>query len=370
MIKIKIEIKNYESIKELKTEFKKGITLITGKTNTGKSALIRAIQDFYSNSATESEINNEETNMLIKIDGNQFSRNKTSKQYILDGKEFNTPGRGQFEELKKIGLGDVNFQNQQSAPFLLFETPSNKYKYIIGEKDNKLIEVSDKMKEDLNSLKSINKVKTKELTQKENKSNIIKEELKEQNYYELKELDKKIDILLEQKKNIENINDKIISIETKEKDFNNMKIINKNQLDEIKNKIEHFEKLKRLKIQKDKISKITQELNNIETIEEDRLFEIKQLIIKKEIIKKIKELEEKELIYNNIKQLDTDICNNIKETIYKKENIQKINKKVYEYKKVKKELTNIFEKISILKKQEEEIRHILKICPLCGGGLE
>ena len=47
---MRIEIKNYENLKEFDQEFEKGLTQIKGETNSGKSSLIRALWDYAYNS--------------------------------------------------------------------------------------------------------------------------------------------------------------------------------------------------------------------------------------------------------------------------------------------------------------------------------
>lgn len=305
--------------------------------------------------------------MLIKINDNYFKRNKTSKQYVLDNKEYNTPGRGKFTELEKIGLGDVNFQNQQTSPFLLFETPSNKYKYIIGEKDNKLIEVADNMKQDINSLKSFNKTKVKELTQKEEKAKETEKYLEENRYKELTELKNKINLLIAEKEKINNIKNKLDKVNIIEEKHKSIELINQEKLNELDSKITHFNKIKKILIQKETLNNIVSKISNIKTVEESKINNLKVLLDKSETLLKLSIINEKEEEYNLIKTVDENKINDLKEQVIKKETLDRILKNVSGYKKRKKELNMIEKEIEKTKEEEIKIKDILQICPLCGS---
>lgn len=68
MNKWKIEIKNYQALKDVKLELQNGITIITGRTNQGKSSIIRAIDAALFNNLDDNNIKSGEETCSVKID--------------------------------------------------------------------------------------------------------------------------------------------------------------------------------------------------------------------------------------------------------------------------------------------------------------
>lgn len=151
----KIEIKNFQSHKKTTLEFTGGVTSITGPSDVGKSAIIRALSwvltnypqgtDFIRNGARAAEV-------TLHIDGHVITRrrSKSENTYILNGTELKAFGQGVPDPIAEIvNVGDDNFQSQHDAPFWFSDTPgqvSRKLNAVVdlGVIDDSLAEINRK----------------------------------------------------------------------------------------------------------------------------------------------------------------------------------------------------------------------------------
>jgi exonuclease SbcC len=153
-MKIKsIRIQNFQSHKDTSLHLHQGVNVITGQTDSGKSAIMRALRWVAFNRPMGNEFRSwwarergGETKVEIELeDGSIVRRIRTTSknQYELveqDGKEFvfESFGTSVPEEIQEVlGIGDLNWQNQHDAPFLLSSATSS------GEVARRLNEVSD-----------------------------------------------------------------------------------------------------------------------------------------------------------------------------------------------------------------------------------
>ena len=294
---MRIEIENYEALKNINIEIPVGLTQLSGKTNQGKSSLVRAIEDFYCSGAGKEEITVNESSMKIKVDDDYFTRNHKTKEYFINGVSYKNIGRSKFPELALLRLGPVNFQHQQEARFLIGDTPGAKYNYIVGERDDKFLSALNNMKKDSREMTTTNKVLIAQYTENENQINKINENLAAFDYEKAILLKKQI-LLLNEK--IEKINS---IFEMKEK------------LDEEIEKVKEFEKLI---IKKETFEKISQKIKELEILSKNEELEelnkkeanIKALT-KKDLTKfnalyLLVKLEDQEKIIENKKVLSED----------------------------------------------------------------
>lgn len=420
---MRIEIKNYENLRNFNHIFEKGLTQIKGETNSGKSSLIRAIWDFAHNSATDGEISifaDPKEKMFIKVNEDEFERDKKNKRYLISGIENNKPGR---EKVIKT-IDRTNFQFQQERPFLVGETEGEKYSYIIGEKNDIFIDAITILNKEYASSKKVFDIKNKDLDKKD--LEILKldseiKELEELGWEEIKEeilnkiaKIKKLEEVKRNKKEIESI--KLLKvIDTKQLVSKGYKIKLMLKLKEIEKEMKEIKLLKiidtttlKVKLEKSK------SLERLRQIRRDKgMIVFKTTINKDVIVNKFKNcLKETKIIKNN-KELDLIKPNKIVDVRELKEKIAKATKinKLSENKKTKSKillapetdvnilkekfmsLKNIMKKLSelnaninviknlkekIVEKEEEinnnsiklkELRGEMKECPLCGTHL-
>ncbi len=133
----KVEVENFQSHKKTTLEFVPGTNVIIGLSDTGKSALFRAINwpitnrplgdDFCSEWGGDTRV------VLHTTEGNVVERiRSTSKnQYIVNGKVLEAFGMEVPEEVINIlQLDSANIQSQMDPPFLLADTPGEAAKLL------------------------------------------------------------------------------------------------------------------------------------------------------------------------------------------------------------------------------------------------
>lgn len=148
--KITVDIKDFQSLKKAYIELTPGITVITGATNNGKSAIIRAIDSALFNLGDDAmvrggqryygiKISNGSHTMLMARD-NVGKNEKTAYQFD-EGTVQKKVGRGQLEEVSrmfnirevKMNNGTkmkINFWYQNDKPFLMDKTAGQLYEFL------------------------------------------------------------------------------------------------------------------------------------------------------------------------------------------------------------------------------------------------
>lgn len=122
----KIEIENFQSHKKSELEFSNGVNVIIGKTDSGKSAIIRAIRLVADNrpsgDAYRSDWGGDTKVSLTLTEGTVVTRKKTNSlnQYSLNGIDFVAFKQDVPKEISDaLALNEVNLQSQMDSPFLL-----------------------------------------------------------------------------------------------------------------------------------------------------------------------------------------------------------------------------------------------------------
>ena len=119
-----ITLKNYQGHAASDIKLAKTLTALTGKTDHGKTSVIRAIEFVRDNKPSGTAFMRKGTpKCIVSIDTVTHERTKKVNQYRIEGKKdpFKALGRGVVPEeiTKALNLGDVNIQNQHDPPFLL-----------------------------------------------------------------------------------------------------------------------------------------------------------------------------------------------------------------------------------------------------------
>ncbi|MHA2012741.1 MAG: AAA family ATPase [Candidatus Helarchaeota archaeon] len=361
-MKIKsVHLKNWQKHSDLFVTFDDNLNIITGVTDSGKTALYRALEWVFNfSNISENDYRKEgtkETSVKIELDNGFFVeriRSNSINRYVLYGKDvenqlFDSFGKQTPEEIATVlGINTVdienehlnlNFANQDEINFLLDSNYSDTFK---AQLFNKLTgnEILDKVFKELNreSLRINRELKENENLLEKQKNNIlsvskeyknIKEKLNKINkiYNKIKE---DIEIYEELKKlseclnkNTENYNEinkksqsiKIISeekIKSLKNKANNLIILKElnNRLDDIDGKLKQINFTKQKCIEVD-FEKLRKQANNFENLLNYRIKLDKINLESKETLQKIKHLNE--IIVSNEKELkeiwkEIDIC--------------------------------------------------------------
>lgn len=148
--KFTVDIKDFQSVKSASLDFPTGLTIITGKTNNGKTALFRAIDSALFNKGDDSMIRAGKRYSGVSIDNGKhkmvFMRDSVGKNektaYQFDGGTVQKKvGRNQLPEVSEyFNIRDVRMQNgtkmkinfwyQNDKPFLMDKTSGQLYEFL------------------------------------------------------------------------------------------------------------------------------------------------------------------------------------------------------------------------------------------------
>ena len=154
-----IFIRNFQSHKKTFLKFNKGLNVVSGKSDSGKSAIKRVIKWITENKPSGDSFRSHwggTVSAILKTDKNIIKKvRKKSNAYYFNKKKFASCGREIPKEIKNtIKISDIGIQNQFDPPFLLSLSGGEVSKFI-----NKIIDIDiiDK------SIRNINKVIKKEI---------------------------------------------------------------------------------------------------------------------------------------------------------------------------------------------------------------
>lgn len=125
----KLHIENFQSHAETPLEFHPGVNVIVGSSDSGKSAVLRALRWVVYNKPTGDafrRIGTKKTSVELVMDGQVITREKSASinTYQLGKQLYKAFGNDIPTDIAQvINLSDVNVQKQLDAPYLLSETP-------------------------------------------------------------------------------------------------------------------------------------------------------------------------------------------------------------------------------------------------------
>lgn len=168
---LELQIKDFQIIKNAKLKFVPGLNVIQGESNNGKTAIFRAIKSAIYNVPGTTNVRYGADCYVIGIayGGNTVIYKKgTDTVYIVNGQQYNRPGRAQLTEvadalgvkiLEINGTNEqLNFWDQMDKPFLLDRTPTELFRFIVDSgKDDNIVKCMADMVSDRQGInKSIN----------------------------------------------------------------------------------------------------------------------------------------------------------------------------------------------------------------------
>jgi len=206
-----LKVTNYQSHAETLLEFCSGINAIVGRTQAGKTAILRALKWLKDNSRGfrfHKHFADDPTE--LETSNHVFGRKRINKTnsgfYYLDGEELSGFGSGVPEEIMEaLNLSEVNIQEQLEQPFLITASPPEVARVI-----NKAIRLEDSAQwiTELNSRVNAGNREVKRLkseigeTEEELKEYIGLKEI-ETEIEKLKAIDQDIELLVEQEQELE-----------------------------------------------------------------------------------------------------------------------------------------------------------------------
>lgn len=120
---LKVDIENFQAVPDDGVQFEvDGFTVIVGKSNTGKSSIIRAIDGVMRNLSGDSFVREGKNHTRVELETDDhrvvWKKGDGFNDYIIDGEEYQKVGHHPPDRLKELGLRDVEVDGD-SIPVLV-----------------------------------------------------------------------------------------------------------------------------------------------------------------------------------------------------------------------------------------------------------
>lgn len=327
----RIKLNNFQSHENSELVFSPGVNVIIGQSDSGKTAIIRALRWLVWNRPLgDAYISHwaDKCSVEIEVDKHTIKRikeRKNSNAYYLDGKLFSAIGGDVPDEIiRLLNLDEINLQQQLDRPFLLDSSPGevaqhfNKIAHldIIDTSIRKVLQWTRKLQQDLAS--------------KESEIEHLEDELHK--FHSLPLLEEKVDALELKQTQVQASKDEVKRLDEIVKELNRLEteiasyakvVAVEKKIDAIllniadKNKIE--ENITGLRKTSIKIREIENQINNLTklTAAETKVDNLLELFTKQN---KTKEAKENLIsLINNIIRIDTLIHSQQQQLLQKQE---------------------------------------------------
>ena len=212
-------IRNFQSHKKSILKFDPGVNVILGKSDSGKTAILRSLKlGMFNKPGGDSYCSDwgGETKVRVKTETDTITRikEKSNNIYNLNEQEFKAFGQSVPEEIEKsLSVSEINLQAQFDSPFLLTNTPGDVAKHF-----NKLVHLNKIDSSQAFVKSAIGKI-NKQLGIEE--SNINKYTLELEKYVGLKKMEIDVEVLDEMETESLNVSNCIQKIKSLEKQIIN-----------------------------------------------------------------------------------------------------------------------------------------------------
>ncbi len=281
----KLTIQNFQSHKHSELEFHPGVNAIIGKSDSGKSSILRALYwicfnrpggfDFIRHREERSQVilESQDSPMIRRIKGNK--QNEYTLAWDNDTQVYKAMGSDVPDHVRSIlNISSINMQKQMDPPFLLSQTSGQVGKYLNEITNLSLIDSS------LSNIKKTFNEEKRNLQTIKNQKEELEQDLK--NYENLDEFESQLKTVKKKQRRLEDHKEQVERLENLIAKYNrNKKIVSSfNWLDEIDLTLieEKQSKLYELRSQKsileskidlyqnkkNSIQKLEEELNNLE----------------------------------------------------------------------------------------------------------
>lgn len=259
----KVQVKNYQIIKDASLDFIPGLNVIIGPSNNGKSSILKAIKALIYTVPGTTAIRNGQSFYAVGINYNNHTvilqKGLKESVYIVDGEKYTKYGVNTPEivskalNIKELVLNgnkeQLNFWDQMEYPFLIDRTSTELFKFIIDSSD------SDQVSKSLKDMVSDRQQLSKNIDILQGSINTI--DLDIDNYKSV----------LNNSKDVLNACDNIINLQSKISKLNQLKQIKENHINNLKLLEENNNKLIRIDNQLNKdintINEVTPKLNKL-----------------------------------------------------------------------------------------------------------
>jgi len=346
----KLKLINFQSHKDSTLKFHKGVNIIVGESDSGKSSILRGLKlAIYNEPNGDSYRSNwgGGTSVELEVNNKIITRTKTNSKNLYELSDFDEPfaafGQTVPDEIKEVlNMDEINLQQQLDAPFLISET-SGKVALHFNKiaKLDKIDRAQSKVQKEINTINLELKHRQKELEIKQDK-------LKE--FPNLNKLERSL-------VKIENLET------TKQEKENQIETLNRlcNQITGIEQEINLCEK----EVESESSINIILKLYNEKTVKNNNWLNLHNIILKND------KIQDKLNKYQNKIKAEASIDELLK--LYK--NKQKVTisgsklKKLYiNSNQINKELTS--KEIELKRLEKEYKKDFPEVCPLCNSKIK
>lgn len=147
----RIRLQNFQSHADTELELVSGVNVIVGRTDSGKTAVLRALRWAKDNRPAgtgmirQDKTGRQQTPCVVEVDyaGHSITRERGKRNiYTIDGKEYRKFGQSVPDEVEDALWDDLSFQSQTELQFLVLD-PSSQVARIINAVSG--VDVADKM---------------------------------------------------------------------------------------------------------------------------------------------------------------------------------------------------------------------------------
>lgn len=266
-----IRIKNFQSHKESFLEFSPGINAISGVSDSGKSAIIRALNWVINNRPNgdhfkRHKTDNTEVSILLEHEEIKRTKKKKENKYVINRglsitntyKAFGQDVPYNVEEC--LNIGEVNFQKQTDSIFLLNKSAGEVARILNQSVNLDSIDIAQK-----NISRTLRK-EGEELERERERKKEVNKEIEKYHWVsnveiKLKRLEKNALDIEEKRKKIERLREIISGIEKAEKELKKHKDVR----EAIKKVNSLIEKAREIEIKKKRLDEIKRIIKTLDT---------------------------------------------------------------------------------------------------------
>ena len=339
-----LSIQNFQSHHNSYLEFDKGVNIIVGSSDSGKTAIIRSIKKLTTNKPLGDEMMSYWGGKLelemFTDDAHVVYKKDKEAEYILGDTHFKAFKTDVPEEITQVlNMSNINMQYQLDQPFLLNNSPGEVASFF-----NKVAKL-DKIDTATQNINSWIRELTSDIKYEEGQEKSLQEEVKKFEYLEKFEID--IEVLEEQEKQFRQLCNSKDKLETilNSYQINGETILEYQETIELEKPVNSilnlYNERAELDLKEVKLDKLVSQLKELQT----EIYEQNELILLEKPVNSILNL------YNEKKEAELQH--------------EKLFKAITQLNNIKMRLENANEKYNALKDEFEEVMPTGSICPLC-----
>jgi DNA repair exonuclease SbcCD ATPase subunit len=338
-----LSIQNFQSHKDSLLEFVPGVNIIVGESDSGKTAILRALRWVVWNRPSGDAFRSTwggDTKVDLGTDESEVARIKgKANEYQLDGQSLKAFGSGVPDELSILRINEINFKQQLESPFLLSESPG-----AVAQHFNRIAHL-EKIDTAVKNVQSNIRSLEQDYEAKKKQINELQEELKQ--YEDIETIESEIEVLEQMQSQLTNLQNSKNRLKKLASDVKSVE----SRIDENKGVLEAEQTVSDLLEKEEKTKDLQKRRKSLQNL-----------------IKNLKRVNSQINKNNEILTAENLITDLFEKIELRDETKQKREKLYSLVKNVKNTESNKQNKIDELSQLESEFHEIMpETCPLCGN---